>query len=71
MSPARQLRSLLQPCEQLESPVCKRHCAEGSKSYVDAMDVSCLPSVTLCLKSFAPQVHTLLQGHDGAMPLMR
>ena len=62
---------LLQPVDLLESPICKRHCTEGSKDYVDALDSCFLPNVDLSLKSFAPQVHKLLQSHEGAMQLMR
>ena len=57
--------------EELESPVCKAHCTEGSAGYVAALDSACLPNVVLQLKSFSAQVHTLLQTHDGSMPLMR
>lgn len=57
--------------EFLEPPVCVVHCEKGSTSYVDALDASCLPNVTMSLRHFAPQVHTLLQTHDGDMPLMR
>ena len=63
--------TLFQSPDLLESPVCKRHCTEGSKDYVEALDSCFLPNVILSLKSFAPQVHKLLQSHEGAMPLMR
>ncbi len=40
-------------------------------NYMDALDLCCLPNVVLLLTSFAPQVHSLLQLHDGCMPIMR
>lgn len=30
-----------------------------------------IPFVILCLKTFASQVHTLLQTHEGTVPLLR
>ena len=57
--------------ECLESPVCTIHCERDSSNYVDALNANNLPNVQLSLRHFAPQVHTLLQSHDGEMPLMR
>ncbi|ELT96318.1 hypothetical protein CAPTEDRAFT_189892 [Capitella teleta] len=54
----------------VEWPVCKTHCPEDSAFYVEAMDATNLPFVQLQLKGFAAQVHTLMQTHNGSLPLM-
>lgn len=61
----------MQRIESAESPVCKAHCFEGSSGYAKAMDAEMLPLVRMNLQSFAPQLHTLLHKHGGAMPLLR
>ena len=55
----------------VEWPVCRSHCPEDSPYYVEALDATNLPFVLLQLRGFAAQVHTLMQTHDGSMPLMR
>ena len=55
----------------VEWPVCRSHCPEDSPHYMEALDATNLPFVLLQLRSFATQVHTLMQTHDGSMPLMR
>ena len=57
--------------EILEQPACQRHCPEGSPAYAEAVNSCMLPNVKIRLKTFATQVHTLLQTHEGNMPLMR
>lgn len=61
---------VMEPCDKLESPVCQVHCEEGSKMYIDALDSNDLPFVQIQLRTLAPQVHALLQSHEGNMPLM-
>ncbi|XP_074649395.1 meiosis regulator and mRNA stability factor 1-like isoform X2 [Tubulanus polymorphus] len=56
--------------EIFESPVCKTHCCEGTDFYMEALNSESLPNVQLQLRSFAPQLHTLLQAHNGYMPMM-
>jgi meiosis arrest female protein 1 len=63
--------NLFQVEEIFESPICSIHCPEGSEFYVTALDSAGLPNVVLQLKGLAPQVHSLLQAHNGSMPLMR
>ncbi|CAL8085260.1 unnamed protein product [Calicophoron daubneyi] len=50
--------------------VCRRHCAEGSQEYIQAMDCSMLPCVQIPLNLFRQQVIKLLQDHDGSLPLL-
>ncbi|XP_013410407.1 meiosis regulator and mRNA stability factor 1 isoform X2 [Lingula anatina] len=54
--------------EIFEVPVCEIHC--GNQNYVDMLDAVVLPNVVLSLRSFAPHVHTLLQTHNGSLPLI-
>lgn len=56
---------------EVESPVCRVHCEEGSRMYIDALDSNDLPFVKIQLRTLAPQVHALLQSHEGNMPLLR
>ncbi|XP_052765793.1 meiosis regulator and mRNA stability factor 1-like isoform X2 [Mya arenaria] len=53
-----------------EVAVCHYHCPEGSSMYKEAVNMSILPNVKVQLKTFAPQVHSLLMSHDGLIPLM-
>uniref|UniRef100_A0A8B9P5X7 Meiosis regulator and mRNA stability factor 1 n=1 Tax=Apteryx owenii TaxID=8824 RepID=A0A8B9P5X7_APTOW len=59
--------------EELEyhEPVCKQHCL--SKDFIEHEfdpDSYRIPFVILSLKTFAPQVHSLLQTHEGTVPLL-
>ncbi|XP_064600287.1 meiosis regulator and mRNA stability factor 1-like isoform X2 [Liolophura sinensis] len=56
--------------EILEVPVCLIHCPEGSTGYVEALNCTMLPNVNIQMKTFAAQVHTMLQSHEGNMALM-
>ncbi|XP_053388921.1 meiosis regulator and mRNA stability factor 1-like [Mercenaria mercenaria] len=56
--------------EIIEQVVCPYHCPEGSTMYAETVSTSILPNVKLQLKTFAPQVHSLLMTHDGDLPLM-
>ncbi|XP_060076534.1 meiosis regulator and mRNA stability factor 1-like [Ylistrum balloti] len=56
--------------EILEQPVCTIHCPEGSTMYAEAINSCMLPYVKMSIKMLGPQVHSLLQTHDGHMPLM-
>ncbi|KAM3826494.1 meiosis regulator and mRNA stability factor 1 isoform 3-T4 [Vipera latastei] len=59
--------------EELEyhEPVCKRHCANKDFSEHDFdPDSYKIPFVIHSLKAFAPQVHSLLQTHEGTLPLL-
>uniref|UniRef100_A0A8I6GEW4 Meiosis regulator and mRNA stability factor 1 n=1 Tax=Rattus norvegicus TaxID=10116 RepID=A0A8I6GEW4_RAT len=59
--------------EQLEyhEPVCKQHCSNKDFSeLVFDPDSYKVPFVVLSLKVFAPQVHSLLQTHEGTVPLL-
>ncbi|KAL5019265.1 hypothetical protein ScPMuIL_004987 [Solemya velum] len=56
--------------EILEQPACQIHCPEGSVTYAEAVNNNMLPNVQVHLKTFSPQVHSLLMSHDGHMPLM-
>ncbi|KAM9584123.1 meiosis regulator and mRNA stability factor 1 isoform 3-T4 [Trichechus inunguis] len=59
--------------EELEyhEPVCRQHCSnkEFSEHEFDP-DSYKIPFVILSLKTFAPQVHSLLQTHEGTVPLL-
>ncbi|XP_071067422.1 meiosis regulator and mRNA stability factor 1 isoform X24 [Dasypus novemcinctus] len=59
--------------EELEyhEPVCRQHCPnkEFSEHEFDP-DSYKIPFVILSLKTFAPQVHSLLQTHEGTVPLL-
>uniref|UniRef100_A0A2K6ERJ3 Meiosis regulator and mRNA stability factor 1 n=1 Tax=Propithecus coquereli TaxID=379532 RepID=A0A2K6ERJ3_PROCO len=59
--------------EELEyhEPVCRQHCSnkDFSEHEFDP-DSYKIPFVILCLKTFAPQVHSLLQTHEGTVPLL-
>lgn len=60
--------------EELEyhEPVCKQHCSNKDFSeLVFDPDSYKIPFVVLSLKVFAPQVHSLLQTHQGTVPLLR
>uniref|UniRef100_A0A8B9GLT5 Meiosis regulator and mRNA stability factor 1 n=1 Tax=Amazona collaria TaxID=241587 RepID=A0A8B9GLT5_9PSIT len=59
--------------EELEyhEPVCKQHCL--NKDFIEREfdpDSYKIPFVILSLKTFAPQVHSLLQTHEGTVPLL-
>uniref|UniRef100_A0A8C5TGR1 Meiosis regulator and mRNA stability factor 1 n=1 Tax=Malurus cyaneus samueli TaxID=2593467 RepID=A0A8C5TGR1_9PASS len=59
--------------EELEyhEPVCKQHCL--NKDFMEQEfdpDSYRIPFVVLSLKTFAPQVHSLLQTHEGTVPLL-
>ncbi|XP_035260102.1 meiosis regulator and mRNA stability factor 1 isoform X1 [Anguilla anguilla] len=59
--------------EELEyhEPVCKLHCAQHGFSESDFdPDSYKIPFVVLSLKAFAAQVHSLLQSHEGTVPLL-
>ncbi|XP_062999466.1 meiosis regulator and mRNA stability factor 1 isoform X2 [Elgaria multicarinata webbii] len=59
--------------EELEyhEPVCKQHCKIKDFSEHDFdPDSYKVPFVVLSLKTFAPQVHSLLQTHEGTVPLL-
>ncbi|XP_021516221.1 meiosis regulator and mRNA stability factor 1 isoform X2 [Meriones unguiculatus] len=59
--------------EELEyhEPVCRQHCSnkDFSEHEFDP-DSYKIPFVVLSLKVFAPQVHSLLQTHEGTVPLL-
>ncbi|XP_055265521.1 meiosis regulator and mRNA stability factor 1 isoform X2 [Moschus berezovskii] len=59
--------------EELEyhEPVCRQHCPnkDFSEHEFDP-DSYKIPFVILPLKTFAPQVHSLLQTHEGTVPLL-
>ncbi|XP_007188409.1 meiosis regulator and mRNA stability factor 1 isoform X4 [Balaenoptera acutorostrata] len=59
--------------EELEyhEPVCRQHCPnkDFSEHEFDP-DSYKIPFVILSLKTFAPQVHSLLQTHEGTVPLL-
>uniref|UniRef100_A0A670JSL0 Meiosis regulator and mRNA stability factor 1 n=1 Tax=Podarcis muralis TaxID=64176 RepID=A0A670JSL0_PODMU len=59
--------------EELEyhEPICKQHCINKDFSEHDFdPDSYKVPFVILSLKTFAPQVHSLLQTHEGTVPLL-
>ncbi|KAM4698321.1 meiosis regulator and mRNA stability factor 1 isoform 2-T2 [Rhinophrynus dorsalis] len=59
--------------EELEyhEPVCRHHCKNKKFSEHDFdPDSYVIPFVFLSLKTFAPQVHSLLQTHEGTVPLL-
>ncbi|XP_007422060.1 meiosis regulator and mRNA stability factor 1 isoform X1 [Python bivittatus] len=59
--------------EELEyhEPVCKQHCLNKDFSEHDFdPDSYKVPFVIHSLKTFAPQVHSLLQTHEGTVPLL-
>ncbi|XP_063171194.1 meiosis regulator and mRNA stability factor 1 isoform X2 [Candoia aspera] len=59
--------------EELEyhEPVCKQHCTNKDFSKPDFdPDSYKVPFVVHSLKTFAPQVHSLLQTHEGTVPLL-
>ncbi|KAG8432951.1 hypothetical protein GDO86_017279 [Hymenochirus boettgeri] len=59
--------------EELEyhEPVCRQHCTNKKYSGHDFdPDGYIIPYVILSLKIFAPQVHSLLQTHEGMVPLL-
>uniref|UniRef100_A0A4W3HYD8 Meiosis regulator and mRNA stability factor 1 n=1 Tax=Callorhinchus milii TaxID=7868 RepID=A0A4W3HYD8_CALMI len=59
--------------EELEyhEPVCKQHCSDNdfSENEFDP-DSYKIQYVILSLKTFAPQVHSLLHTHEGTVPLL-
>ncbi|KAM5199007.1 meiosis regulator and mRNA stability factor 1 isoform 3-T3 [Hipposideros larvatus] len=59
--------------EELEyhEPICRQHCSNKDFSEHE-FDPDCyrIPFVILSLKTFAPQVHSLLQTHEGTVPLL-
>nr|XP_032649308.1 meiosis regulator and mRNA stability factor 1 isoform X5 [Chelonoidis abingdonii] len=59
--------------EELEyhEPICKQHCLnkDFSEHEFDP-DSYKIPFVILSLKTFGPQVHSLLQTHEGTVPLL-
>ena len=55
-----------------ESPVCQKHISfPDAINSVDSMEMGNLPRVILQLRSFSAQVHSLIQSHDGTLPLVR
>ncbi|XP_061456399.1 meiosis regulator and mRNA stability factor 1 isoform X2 [Rhineura floridana] len=59
--------------EELEyhEPICRQHCINKDFSEHDFdPDSYKIPFVILSLKTFAPQVHSLLQTHEGTVPLL-
>ncbi|KAG8558249.1 hypothetical protein GDO81_016929 [Engystomops pustulosus] len=59
--------------EELEyhDPVCRLHCTNKKLCRHDFdPDSYIIPYVTQSLKIFAPQVHSLLQTHEGTVPLL-
>ncbi|XP_053327792.1 meiosis regulator and mRNA stability factor 1 [Spea bombifrons] len=59
--------------EELEyhEPVCRQHCKNKKFSEHDFdPDSYIIPYVIISLKTFAPQVHSLLQTHEGTIPLL-
>nr|XP_045017309.1 meiosis regulator and mRNA stability factor 1 isoform X4 [Jaculus jaculus] len=59
--------------EELEyhEPVCRQHCSNKNFSEHEfEPDSYKIPFVVLSLKTFAPQVHSLLQTHEGTVPLL-
>ncbi|XP_075035866.1 meiosis regulator and mRNA stability factor 1 isoform X2 [Mixophyes fleayi] len=59
--------------EELEyhEPVCRQHCTNKKFSTHDFdPDSYIIPYVIQSLKIFAPQVHSLLQTHEGTVPLL-
>lgn len=59
--------------EELEyhEPICKQHCVIKDFSEHDFdPDSYKIPFVILPLKTFSPQVHSLLQTHEGTVPLL-
>ncbi|XP_019616730.1 PREDICTED: meiosis arrest female protein 1 homolog [Branchiostoma belcheri] len=57
--------------EEEEEPFCKIHCTQDFLSTREVDHENCmLPDIVLSLKAFAAQVHTLLQTHDGRLPLL-
>nr|XP_014351049.1 PREDICTED: meiosis arrest female protein 1 isoform X2 [Latimeria chalumnae] len=59
--------------EELEyyEPVCKQHYTDTDYSESDFdPNTYMVPFVILSLKTFAPQVHSLLQTHEGTVPLL-
>ncbi|XP_072124922.1 meiosis regulator and mRNA stability factor 1 isoform X1 [Mobula birostris] len=59
--------------EELEyhEPICKQHCSDRgySENEFDP-DSYKIPFIILSLKTFAPQVHSLLHTHEGTVPLL-
>ncbi|XP_018091816.1 meiosis regulator and mRNA stability factor 1 isoform X2 [Xenopus laevis] len=59
--------------EDLEyhEPICRQHCFNKKFSGHDFdPDSYIIPFVIVSLKTFAPQVHSLLQTHEGTVPLL-
>ncbi|XP_012332863.1 meiosis regulator and mRNA stability factor 1 isoform X3 [Aotus nancymaae] len=59
--------------EELEyhEPVCRQHCSDKDfNEHEFDPDSYKIPFVILSLKTFAPQVHSLLQTHEGTVPLL-
>ncbi|XP_029431876.1 meiosis regulator and mRNA stability factor 1 isoform X2 [Rhinatrema bivittatum] len=59
--------------EELEyhDPVCRQHCVNTTFSEHEFdPDLYTVPFLVLSLKIFAPQVHGLLQTHEGTVPLL-
>ncbi|XP_032896172.1 meiosis regulator and mRNA stability factor 1 isoform X2 [Amblyraja radiata] len=59
--------------EELEyhEPICKLHCSEKGYSENDFdPDSYKIQFIILSLKTFAPQVHSLLHTHEGTVPLL-
>ncbi|XP_051876783.1 meiosis regulator and mRNA stability factor 1 isoform X2 [Pristis pectinata] len=59
--------------EELEyhEPICKQHCSDRgySENEFDP-DSYKIPFIIMSLKTFAPQVHSLLHTHEGTVPLL-
>ncbi|XP_069839793.1 meiosis regulator and mRNA stability factor 1 isoform X2 [Dendropsophus ebraccatus] len=58
--------------EELEyhDPVCRLHCTDTKLWHDFDPDTYIIPYVIQSLKIFAPQVHSLLQSHEGTVPLL-
>ncbi|XP_044160452.1 meiosis regulator and mRNA stability factor 1 [Bufo gargarizans] len=58
--------------EELEyhDPVCRLHCTNKKLWHDFDPDSYIIPYVVQSLKIFAPQVHSLLQSHEGTVPLI-
>lgn len=55
------------PCKCFSQLLCSLFCSEHEFD----PDSYKIPFVILSLKTFAPQVHSLLQTHEGTVPLLR
>ena len=53
--------------------MCRKHVTyrDSATAGDAAVDMGSLPHVVVQLRSFSAQVHSLLQSHDGSLPLAR